>query len=110
MTSYRPPDYLGKAKDLRTGRLGTSPALVRTARPDGEAKARSVDAGDPVVKSTRKHVLIVTQDQVAGLASSLGTATRVERRLTLFGFGHDAIAADWAFRQSRAGRRIDGRP
>src|SRR5919112_2222676 len=77
VTLYRPPDYLGKAKGLRAGRLGASPAPVHAARPDDDAKARTTDAGDHVVRPTRKHVFIVTKDQVVELASLLGSATRV---------------------------------
>jgi hypothetical protein len=77
MTLYRPPDYLGKAKGMRAGHLGTSPAPVRTICLEDDPKRRGTHAGDPCVNPTRKHALIATQEQVAELATSLGTATLV---------------------------------
>jgi hypothetical protein len=72
MTLYRPPNYLGTARDLRARRLGISPV-----RPKGDSKGRGTDPGDSIVKVTRKYALFTTPDQVAELMTYLGTATRV---------------------------------
>src|SRR5215204_5688893 len=74
MTLYRPPDYLGTARDLRARRLGTSPVPVH---PKDDSKGRATDPSDSTVKITRKYALITTPNQVAELMTHLGAARRV---------------------------------
>jgi len=77
MTTYRPTDYLQKAKELRARRLADAPQA--TSLPDrGDPEVvPSTGPLTPVVKATRKHALITTSDQVAELATSLAGVSRV---------------------------------
>jgi len=77
MTLYRLPDYLAKAKGLRARRLGTSLAPVVSAPPKEDSQDVAAGPGGASVKTTRKHALIATPEQVAELAATLEAATRV---------------------------------